>query len=379
MKLFVFLSLLLFFSPQSFADEDTHHLAEQLDGLGKASQGPNTKKDCCDLSEPTPEKTSKKESSVWLSPLFAETDIPAWGPECAEQNGDYSSGSYMPSLLGKKRSFSGSSYVIEPIPSPNSALILKGTMSARATYASVEILHKQTKRKVQTLHAIKNCSLDLKLYLRFGPGDYEIKIGTHGGSSAYSHGYYNDITLDIKNLDTRNLEHILPTQKAQSDAPEIRALAQEITRNMQTDAEKTLAIYDWITSNIAYDTVNFSNGNYRNINYDALYSLQTRTVVCEGYANLLAALLRSIGIHTRVIYGNANASDQGVSSLDSSVNHAWNEVYIDGRWVVMDPTWDSGYLDSESKQFVRNPQRKYFDPHPGDFAKDHRRDHIAPN
>ncbi|OPX87206.1 MAG: hypothetical protein A4E53_02584 [Pelotomaculum sp. PtaB.Bin104] len=51
-------------------------------------------------------------------------------------------------------------------------------------------------------------------------------------------------------------------------------------------------------------------------------------------------------------------------------NHAWNEVLIEGRWVTMDTTWDAGGVN-QNNNFVFRFSRKYYDPRPEDFAKDH--------
>ncbi|QGG48046.1 hypothetical protein FTV88_1948 [Heliorestis convoluta] len=30
-------------------------------------------------------------------------------------------------------------------------------------------------------------------------------------------------------------------------------------------------------------------------------------------------------------------------------NLAWNEVYINGRWVIQDPTWNAGYVTMDGE------------------------------
>ena len=59
--------------------------------------------------------------------------------------------------------------------------------------------------------------------------------------------------------------------------------------------------------------------------------MEYNTGVCEGYANLASAMLRSLGIQTKYI-----SSD--------SLSHGWNHVNIgtveNPDWRMMDCTWD---------------------------------------
>ena len=57
-------------------------------------------------------------------------------------------------------------------------------------------------------------------------------------------------------------------------------------------------------------------------------------------------MLRSIGIPCNIVSGYAlgiDGVDTWAELTDTKTqNHAWNEVYIDGRWVIVDTTWDCG-------------------------------------
>ncbi|MCM3719797.1 hypothetical protein [Fictibacillus phosphorivorans] len=47
---------------------------------------------------------------------------------------------------------------------------------------------------------------------------------------------------------------------------------------------------------------------------------------------------------------------------------------MDGRWLAMDPTWGSGYL--QNNKFVPKFTMKYFDPKPAEFQKTHTKKEI---
>jgi transglutaminase-like putative cysteine protease len=140
-------------------------------------------------------------------------------------------------------------------------------------------------------------------------------------------------------------EYLLPSKLVQSHHPEIQQLATELTAGLNTTEEKSKAIFTWVASNISYDAKSYfrdpSNPRY----YSALETLRDRQALCSGYANLNAALHRSIGIEARVVYGEG---------------HAWNEVRISGSWLEQDPTYASGGLDMNNQLFIAQFNEQYF-------------------
>ncbi|NHM26453.1 hypothetical protein G7K71_05510 [Desulfofundulus sp. TPOSR] len=125
-----------------------------------------------------------------------------------------------------------------------------------------------------------------------------------------------------------------------SDDPEITGLVQEITRGLTSDKEKAAAIYKWVVQNIEYD--------YSFSIYEALPTLHARKGVCNGFSLLLAAMMRAGGIPAKYVWGDAD----GWRGWE---NHAWNEIYIDGKWYSVDVTWDSCAYHSEDFM-ERNPE-----------------------
>ena len=96
-------------------------------------------------------------------------------------------------------------------------------------------------------------------------------------------------------------------------------------------------LYNYIIQNITYD-----NDKVNALGYDYVPDIEQTYVdgkgICYDYASLLAAMLRSINIPTKLVKGYANSSP--------TVYHAWNEIYIDGEWLIIDTTHDSALLRS---------------------------------
>lgn len=217
----------------------------------------------------------------------------------------------------------------------------------------------------------ENGMLNNKLYLTNGAGTYSVEVWATKGERYASYSIHLG-KFTFENKDTRDLSYLLPTEYVQSDNSEIITLANDITKGLTTDMEKTKAIHDWIASNIAYDTeAYFSNKIH---SYTSLETLQSKKAVCNGYAYLNAALHRAIGIKAKVVGGIAIWGTQGETwenTEKTTENHAWNEIYVDGKWIIEDTTWDAGYVDFSAQTFTFKLKEQYFNPTLEEFEKDH--------
>lgn len=138
----------------------------------------------------------------------------------------------------------------------------------------------------------------------------------------------------------------LTTRASQESLEAIRNLAATITENCSSDYEKTLAIHDWVAENIYYDQ-DYLNGKTKSTNINSVSVLENRYAVCSGYANVTKDLISASGIPCKLVLGFALGVSEDednwedVDLREVNPNHVWNEAYVDGRWVVIDSTWDS--------------------------------------
>ncbi len=214
--------------------------------------------------------------------------------------------------------------------------------------------------------------------LKSGFGEYELKVTvslkpkvSDGGAGSYY--LEKPETLRIRNLDSNRFDQTLyPSPDIQSSAPEIQMTAEAITEGALSIRTKIGLIHDWVAQNIAYDTEGYFawiDGNqaksFQNKKLDALSVFKSHVSVCQGYANLTVALLRAQGIPARVVTGVASSEpiEWTPEKLDpnSSYQHAWVEYNYLGKWLAMDPTWDSGGVDFETRKFSPDSSRKYFE------------------
>ena len=159
----------------------------------------------------------------------------------------------------------------------------------------------------------------------------------------------------------------------------IIALANEITSGCASDYDKALALHDWVCANIYYDADSI-NGKYNNAPYVATDVLTKRRAVCLGYANLYASLCRAVSIPCNIVTGYALGvtADDAEGWTEASINttesnHAWNEVYADNRWIIVDTTWDSkNRIENLEKQNSETVSHLYFDANIRFFSVNHK-------
>lgn len=211
--------------------------------------------------------------------------------------------------------------------------------------------------------------------------DVKITISGNKVDIAKSDTYEKNVKIfNAGKKDKLTLQYYLkPSYDIPSDNEKIIALAKEITKGIDDDYEKIRAIHDWVCNNIYYDLDSLLYGNDSSSDpSDALDTLKSHKGVCYGYATLTAALLRASGFPTKVVDGYAlglGVEKEWTPEVLSSAysNHAWNEVYLSGRWIIIDTTWDSSNIYYQGK-FSKNTglrNYKYFDATLEMFSYDH--------
>jgi len=169
---------------------------------------------------------------------------------------------------------------------------------------------------------------------------------------------------------SREARYLVPTSyDIDSDHPDVYGLAHRLTVDRQ-GRDAVLAVHDWVARNVQYDMDRLAGirgqGESGVPILRASDILRLRRGVCQDYAVLAAALLRAAGFRARVVTGIARPPG-GQDEL-----HAWNQVWVDGRWLSFDATWNSGHI--ENGRFVAKFSRDYFDLPEEVFARTHRAD-----
>lgn len=139
--------------------------------------------------------------------------------------------------------------------------------------------------------------------------------------------------------------YLKASDQVQSNAPEISDFARQLTKGAKSEYEAVMLVTNWVADNIKY--------TFNPPQYDASYTLATKSGNCQNFAHLSIALLRSVGIPARIVGGITlkdawkvpiDARNSIVQSMGQG-GHAWLEVWFpDLGWLPYDP--------QQSKQFT---------------------------
>lgn len=171
---------------------------------------------------------------------------------------------------------------------------------------------------------------------------------------------------------------------------DIGKLSHKLTSPYDTDLKKTRSIFRWITENIAYDTQEYHADSAHSVHYQIFnkisddvknkdeefnyqliqYILKNKKAICEGYSILFKALCDSANIKAEVIVGKSKNSISKVG-VPSKEDHAWNAVYIDDKWALLDVTWASGGCNDSTTKFSKKFNESYFLTAPTKFIINH--------
>ncbi len=129
-------------------------------------------------------------------------------------------------------------------------------------------------------------------------------------------------------------EYLMPERWIESDDPAIKAKAEEITRGCKDSWEASQKVAQWVYENISY---RITGGG-------AKEALETMKGECGPHSALTVAMLRSLGIPSRIVGGIMYYSPEGEPMFGA---HAWTEVLIAGEWIPFDSTiGEYGYVDA---------------------------------
>lgn len=184
------------------------------------------------------------------------------------------------------------------------------------------------------------------LPLSDGSGQYKLGVYENISGTKYSTAFSQSFTVT---LEDEFAPFLRPNKYVDfTSESKTAAKAAELTAKDETVLEIIDSVYTYTINNISYDyelAKTVKSGYFPNV--DAV--LASGKGICFDYAAVMTAMLRSLGIPTKLVVGYAG-----------SVYHAWINVYsqetgwieasiyFDGsQWKLMDPTFASNANSSE--------------------------------
>lgn len=166
------------------------------------------------------------------------------------------------------------------------------------------------------------------------------------GGDSYVVSLTHDVDVQIEN---EFLPFLYPNQYVDFHADsQAVAKGSELAANTWSDLEVVQNIYNFVIKNISYDTEKATSVSYGYIpNVDD--TLTSGTGICFDYAALMAAMLRSQNIPTKLEVGySGDAYHAWISTYIDETGWVDNIIEFDGHdWQIMDPTLAASN-DSES-------------------------------
>lgn len=180
-----------------------------------------------------------------------------------------------------------------------------------------------------------------------GNGTYIVRVYDNVEADLYSLILEQNISVTLSD---EYLPFLYPNQYVLFDAnTKTVAKAKELAENVHSDLSFVENVFFYIAENITYDNekaATVSAGYLPNVDD----TLASGTGICFDYAALMATMLRSQGIPTKLEIGYVG-----------DVYHAWISTYVDeagwiekviefdgSSWVLIDPTYVAGSSGTEA-------------------------------
>lgn len=204
----------------------------------------------------------------------------------------------------------------------------------------------------QTVYSYTVSSREYETFpLSGGSGSYHLDVLEHAYDDMYALAFSQDISVDLKD---EFCPFLYPNQYVwYTEVKEAVLQGIQLSENASGDLDYVEQVYKYVTGNIEYDdelAATVTAGYLPDIDR----TLNSKKGICFDYASLMAAMLRSQGIPTKLVVGYAG-----------DAYHAWLNVYLtevgwvdkiiefDGKsWVLMDPTFAANNSRSSMKKYI---------------------------
>ncbi len=129
-------------------------------------------------------------------------------------------------------------------------------------------------------------------------------------------------------------QFLKPNVLVGSDDARVRSHSERATRGVVDPWEKATRINHWVFQNIRKKNFGLAFAGAAEVARDLSGD-------CTEHAVLAAAMCRASGIPSRVVVGLIY-----VDNIEGFGYHMWDEVYVNHRWIALDPSWDQSNVDA---------------------------------
>lgn len=329
--------------------------SRSVEAVAKAQQ--EAKKQA-EAKKETEESSSSASSGTENSGTASQQGTQAQGSSQSSSSGNTSSGSSSSSASSSKPSSSSSgnsssgnassgnsTSAADPTAVNGCSLDLSGAESG-----TIRVRQNGSSTKIKVLlyyngsskyyqYTIPTDNTWTSIPLQSGSGSYKVRFMQQVTGNSYRELYSTSFQVGMS---SELAPYLNPSQYVvYNSSSACVSKAKSLTSGYSSDAQKTSAIYSYITANIRYDYDKMNNVASGYLpNPDS--TLASGKGICFDYAALMAAMCRSQGIPCKLVIGDADGE-----------YHAWNLVYINGSWQLYDATLGAAGQRASSYQAER--------------------------
>lgn len=183
-------------------------------------------------------------------------------------------------------------------------------------------------------------------------GAYNVAVYELISGDEYSVLFRSDFDVNITN---EFLAYLYPNQYVNFDKDtKAVALSSELVEPCNSDLEAIQAVYNYVIANITYDYDKASSVESTYIpNIDK--TLQEKKGICFDFASLMATMLRSQNIPTRLEIGYAGDTYHAwISTYVEDVGWVNGIIEFNGKdWEIMDPTLATTTSEDKLRNFIK--------------------------
>lgn len=172
--------------------------------------------------------------------------------------------------------------------------------------------------------------------LQLGNGTYKVGLLRNVSGTKYVYVAQKSVVLDLKDP---NIVFLNTIQNINwNEDQKAIEFGKSLLKLNKTSSSRLSTLYGYMVKNVSYD-------------YDKIPTLTADYVpdvektyedlkgICYDYSALFASIQRNHGIPTKLVKGYTKYVEG---------YHAWNEIFINGKWVIIDSTVDSTWKGTKS-------------------------------
>lgn len=193
----------------------------------------------------------------------------------------------------------------------------------------------------ETIYYDVDSDYQVEIPLQMGDGSYTVKVFSHLEGNDYQAVFSEDIAFASENpndvfLASSDIVNF-------SESKTLDSVTNQVVDGATDEMEIVERITNYVIDELEYDTQKAAtlDANYVP-NIDNV--LSDKSGICYDFAAVTASMLREAGVPAKLVMGYRS---------DSDLYHAWNEVLVDGEWMIVDTTWDN--VMNHHHMSVQNP------------------------